>query len=103
MRGVASFHGLLNPPPGHTETRIPAKVAVFHGWDDPMAKPDSVVALGDELTRCKADWQVHAYGGAMHAFMMPQANDPASGIQYNEAAARRGWTSLQSFLAECLD
>jgi dienelactone hydrolase len=101
VRGVASFHGLLGAPKDIPETDVQAKVIVFHGWDDPMVPPEDVVTLGRELTRCKADWQVHAYGGAMHAFMAPFANDPAFGIQYNEKAARRAWTSLAPFLAEC--
>ncbi|EPX56278.1 dienelactone hydrolase family protein [Cystobacter fuscus DSM 2262] len=100
VRGVASFHGLLGRPDDLAETEIKAKVMVFHGWDDPMALPEDVVALGRELTRCKADWQVHAYGGTMHAFMAPFANDPASGILYSEKASRRAWTSLAPFLAE---
>ena len=29
---------------------IKAKVAAFHGWDDPMVPPEAVVALGKELT-----------------------------------------------------
>ena len=29
---------------------IKAKVIAFHGWDDPLAPPENVVALGQELT-----------------------------------------------------
>lgn len=100
VRGVASFHGVLTAPEGATPGDVRAKVIVFHGWDDPLAPPEDVVALGKELTASGADWQVHAYGGAMHAFMAPTANNPEAGIRYDETSARRAWASLGPFLAE---
>jgi dienelactone hydrolase len=102
VRGVASFHGLFTPPGNREGTPIKAKVIAFHGWDDPMAPPASVEALGAELTRAGADWQVHAYGRVMHGFTNPAANDPERGLQYNESADRRSWAALGDFLAECL-
>lgn len=101
IQGVASFHGLFKPP-GNTEGRkIAAKVVAYHGWDDPMVPPEDVVALGKELTKAKADWQIHAYGGTMHAFTHPEANDPAFGTVYNKTAADRSWKSFTNFLGEC--
>lgn len=101
IKGVASFHGLFTPPGNTKDKKIKAKVIAFHGYDDPMAKPDTVVALGDELTAAGADWQVHAYGGVMHAFTNPQMNDPGFGAVYDKRAAARSWESLKLFLAEC--
>jgi dienelactone hydrolase len=100
VRGVASFHGVLTPPEGAVPSEIGAKVIVFHGWDDPFAPPEDVVALGKELTEAGADWQLHAYGGTMHAFMAAAANSPESGILYNAVSAGRAWASLGPFLAE---
>jgi dienelactone hydrolase len=100
VAGVASFHGLLSPS-GLPREPIAAKVIVFHGWDDPMAPPAHVEALAAELTEAGADWQLHAYGNVMHGFTNPIAADPAAGIQYDEAAARRSWASLGQFLMEC--
>jgi dienelactone hydrolase len=102
VRGVASFHGLFTPPGNREGTPIRAKVVAFHGWDDPMAPPASVEALGTELTRAGADWQVHAYGGVMHGFTNPAANDPEHGLAYSESADRRSWAALEGFLAEVL-
>lgn len=101
IKGVASFHGLFSSPGNTKGRRIKAKVIAFHGWDDPMVKPDDVEALGAELTEAGADWQIHAYGGVMHAFTNPQANDPGFGTVYNERAADRSWESMKLFLAEC--
>jgi dienelactone hydrolase len=102
VKGVASFHGLFGPPGNTKGNKIKAKVIAFHGWDDPMVKPDDVKALGAELTEAGADWQIHAYGGVMHAFTNPDANDPAFGTVYNKRAADRSWESFKLFLAECL-
>lgn len=100
IRGVASFHGLFDPPGNTAGNRISAKVLCLHGYDDPMAKPETMVALAAELTAAGADWQIHAYGNTMHAFTRPDANDPARGIRYNSAAERRSWRALEDFLHE---
>jgi len=99
VAGVASFHGLLDPP-GIQPQPIKAKVLVFHGWDDPMAPPESVVALGNELTEAGADWQIHAYGHVAHGFTNPGMTGTIPGVRYNELAAERSWTSLINFLEE---
>lgn len=97
--GVVSFHGLLNAP-GNTIERIKTKVLALHGWDDPMATPDDVKALGEEMTKAKADWQLHGYGGVMHAFTNPAANDPDFGTVFNAQAEKRSWSSMRLFLNE---
>ncbi|MEA3015516.1 MAG: hypothetical protein QOI38_238 [Sphingomonadales bacterium] len=101
VAGVASFHGLLKPPP-LAASPIASRIIVFHGWDDPMVPPADVEALAKELAEAGADWQIHAYGGVMHGFTNPRAADPAAGILYDARAARRSWASLEPFLQECL-
>jgi dienelactone hydrolase len=99
VAGVASFHGLLDQPDLPPQP-IKAKVVVFHGWDDPMAPPEAVVAIGHELTQAGADWQIHAFGHVAHGFTNPGATGAIPGVLYNELAAERSWTSLISFLEE---
>ncbi|MBC7983058.1 MAG: dienelactone hydrolase family protein [Candidatus Obscuribacterales bacterium] len=101
IRGVASFHGLLKPT-GLPVKPITSKILVMHGYDDPMAPPDEVLALGKELTAAGADWQVHAYGRTVHAFTNPGARDAAMGTVYNANADRRSWHSLLNFFEEVL-
>lgn len=101
ISGAASFHGLFGAPGNTKGRKIKAKVIAFHGYDDPMVKPEDVVALGNELTEAGADWQIHAYGGVMHAFTNPQANDPGFGTVYNKRAADRAWKAMGDFLSEC--
>lgn len=100
VRGVASFHGLFNPPVNTAGTPITAKVLCLHGYADPMAQPQSMLDLADELTAAGADWQVHAYGDTVHSFTNPAADDKAAGTAYDPAADRRSWASLGNFLEE---
>jgi len=100
VRGVASFHGLFGRPGNTDGNNISARVLVLHGWEDPMATPDQVLGLAEELTSMGADWQIHAYGNTMHAFTNKAANDPEFGTVYDATADKRSWQSLQLFLAE---
>ncbi len=102
IAGVASFHGLFGAPGNTRGNRIACKVLAMHGWDDPMATPDQVVALAEELTGMGADWQLHAYGNTMHAFTHPSAADPGNGLKYDANADRRSWLALTNFLDETL-
>lgn len=102
VRGVVSFHGLFNAPGNTAGTQIKAKVLCLHGYDDPMATPDQLLELAQELSTAGADWQVHAYGNTLHAFTNPEANDPGFGAVYSAAADRRSTRALYNFLEEVL-
>ena len=99
IAGVASFHGLFDPP-GLPPHPIKARVIAFHGWDDPLAKPASVVALSEELTAAGCDWQILGLGGVGHGFTNPGATGAMPGIKFDEQAARRSWAGLDQFLGE---
>lgn len=101
--GVVSFHGVYDRPDYASVTPIRPKVLVCHGWDDPIGPPESVVALGRELTDGGADWQIHCYGNAGHAFTDIDRKEGPSvrpGVAYEERADRRSWQAAQDFLAE---
>ena len=103
LAGVISFHGLFEAPGNTAGNTIKARVLALHGWDDPLAPPDRVSALADEMTAMGADWQLHAYGNTMHAFTNPAANDSERGTVFNATADRRSWIALQNFLHELFD
>ena len=52
------------------------------------------------MTAASADWQLHSYGNAYHAFTSPDANDPDLGTQYNKEADTRSWQSMHNFFSE---
>lgn len=99
VAAAVAFHGLFDPPDWPIEP-ITAKVVAFHGWDDPMAPPEMVVALGRELTGAGADWQIHAYGQTRHGFTNPGAQGAVPGVLHNPIAAERSWTSFINLLEE---
>jgi dienelactone hydrolase len=103
LNGVVAFHGLLHNAPDLPNGAIQAKILALHGWDDPMATPEQVVAFANEMTNADADWQLHAYGNTMHAFTNPEANDPAFGTVYDEAADRRSWAAMRAFFEEVFE
>lgn len=100
VKGAVSLHGIFAPPGLGAQAKIKTRVLVLHGWEDPMAKPDSVLGLAKELTEAGADWQLHAYGHAMHAFTAEGANAPESGIKYDKNADRRSRIATDNFLKE---
>ena len=102
VAGVASFHGLFDPP-GLAPQPIRAKVAAYHGWDDPLVPPEAVVALAAELTAAGADWQIHAFGHVGHGFTNPGATGAMPGIKFDQTTARRAWAACDAFLAECFE
>ena len=99
--GVVSLHGLFGAPGNTAGTPISAKVLCLHGYDDPMAQPQSMLDLASELSAAGADWQVHAYGNTVHAFTNPEANNPEMGTAYSARADHRSRQALFNFLEEC--
>lgn len=102
LRGVVSIHGVLRPLEQAPNTRIPSKVLILHGHEDPWAPPQDLEAIQRELTLAGADWQTHTFGHAMHAFTVPHANDPAAGLLHDAAATARSWSLIAAFLQEAL-
>jgi dienelactone hydrolase len=100
LSAVVSFHGLLDAPPKALCKPISARVLALHGYRDPMATPEQLVAFGKEMVEANCDWQLHAYGTAVHAFTNPEANDPGFGTVYDERVAKRAFRSMRDFLGD---
>lgn len=100
VKGVVSFHGLLQAPENITQKTIIAKVLALHGFDDPMVTMDQVTAFGQEMTHAEVDWEFDIYGNAMHAFTNPQANDKGFGTVYEKHADARSWVRMKEFFKE---
>ena len=100
--GVVSFHGLLMDSE-ISEDGIKSKILVLHGERDPMVPLAMVDEFQKEMTEAGADWQLHSYGNAYHAFTNKEANDPNLGTQYNIDADRRSWKSMMNFFEEIFE
>jgi dienelactone hydrolase len=100
LRGVVGFHAALATPMPAQPGQVKAKVLVCHGADDPHVPPPEVQAFEDEMRKAGADWQLIAYGNAVHSFSNPGANDKEHGVCYNAEADRRSWQAMKDFFAE---
>ena len=101
LAAVVTFHGGLASPRPADAANIRAKVLVCHGAADPLVPPADVAAFEEAMGRTKVDWQLHAYGGAVHAFTNPDADNAGTpALGYNEAADRRSWAAMLGLLQE---
>ena len=101
--GVVSFHGGLDTPDPRHAAQIKGKILVLHGADDPHVPPEQAEAFQKEMREAGVDWQLVAYGGAVHAFTDPGAgDDPSRGAAYNASADRRSWKAMKNFFSEVL-
>lgn len=100
LDGVVSFHGALETPMPAKAGQVKAKVLACHGAADPFVPPPEVAAFEKEMTDAGVDWQLNAYGGAVHSFTNPQANNKSGGTAYDPAADRRSWEAMKAFFAE---
>jgi dienelactone hydrolase len=103
IAAVVTFHGALSSPMPGDAKNIKAKVLALHGADDPNVPPKEVAAFEEEMRQGGVDWQLIAYGGAVHSFTDWNAgNDNSKGAAYNERADRRSWEAMKQFFAEVL-
>lgn len=101
IKGVVSFHGGLDTPTPQDARNIKCKVLACHGADDPHVPLADVEAFEKEMRDAKVDWELVAYGNAVHAFTDWSAgNDNAKGVAYNEKADKRSWEAMKVFFSE---
>ncbi|WP_235298641.1 dienelactone hydrolase family protein [Portibacter marinus] len=102
LLGLVSFHGIFDAPPGLPELKINTPILLLHGWNDPLAKPEDVIQITEELTRKEAIWELNAYGHVGHAFTNPKASSPEDGMLYNAKADRNAWNRMLAFFDDAL-
>jgi dienelactone hydrolase len=101
LNGVVSFHGGLGSPAPEDAKNIKAKVLALHGADDPNVPPAEVAGFEKEMRDAKVDWQLVAYGNAVHSFTDKSAgNDNSKGAAYNEKADKRSWEAMKDLFTE---
>ncbi|MCG3172990.1 MAG: hypothetical protein GMKNLPBB_01162 [Myxococcota bacterium] len=101
LRGVASFHGLLDTPMPAPKGGVKAKVLALHGAVDPLAPQDQAMAFWNEMGAAGANWEFVAYGGTAHSFTQAaMGTDVSSGFAFNAQSDARSWARLMQFLRE---
>ncbi len=100
LDAVVSFHGNLDTPNPADAQAIDTGILVLHGADDPSVTQESVQAFVDEMQAVDdLDWQLVQFGGAVHSFTDPDANNPGRN-EYNEKVAKRAYAAMALFLAD---
>lgn len=100
VNGVVSFHGIYDAPQIEYSADFSASVLVLHGWDDPLASPQAVNTLAEELTHRNTDWQIIAFGHTGHAFTNPNVHNRDTGMFFQETSNCRAWLAMEGFLKE---
>ncbi|HTL71510.1 MAG TPA: dienelactone hydrolase family protein [Candidatus Eisenbacteria bacterium] len=101
LRGVVTFHGVLDPPVPGAARNIKAKIRLFHGAADPYVSPEAVRAFEDEMKAAGVDYRIVSYPGVAHSFTVPNNGAaPTKGMVYDEKADFDSWQKMQEFFAE---
>lgn len=99
LKGFVSFHGNLDTPNPNDAQNIKAPILVLHGADDPSVPDEQVAGFVAEMKAAKTDWQLVSYGGAVHSFTDPLANDPGRNA-YHPVVAARAFKAMDDLFAE---
>ncbi len=103
VKAVVSFHGGLSTPTPADAKNIKGKVLALHGADDPFVPAEEVLAFEKEMREAKVDWQLVAYGNAVHSFTDRSAgNENSKGAAYNAQADVRSWREMKMCFDEVL-
>ena len=98
VKGVVTFHGnLTTKEPG--ADKVKARILVLHGADDPFQPQANRETLEAELKAARVDYEIVAFGGAVHSFTDPTAHVPGK-AEYNPEVAKRAFAMMNAFFAE---
>lgn len=100
--GAASFHGLMSFFRAQSEEKAntKAKMLVLNGHQDSLVTEADAQEAKRYWTSLGMDFQFIDFSNTMHSFMLPSANNPDHGSQYNPQTAQRGYRYLANFLEE---
>jgi dienelactone hydrolase len=101
LKAVVGFHSGLSTVHPEDACNITGKVLALIGADDPMVNIEERRAFEEEMRAGGVDWQLVAYGGAVHSFTNPRASMvDIPGIAYNEETDRRSWQAMVDLFSE---
>jgi dienelactone hydrolase len=100
IAGVATFHGNLTTDDPALAKNIKAKVLAMNGADDSFTPESAILGFEKEMRDAKVDWQFINYGGAVHCFAIPTADNSVHGCQYDAKVAHRAFALMHSFFDE---
>ncbi|MDA8482996.1 dienelactone hydrolase family protein [Pseudomonas resinovorans] len=99
LKAAVSFHGALDTPDPADARNIRGAVLVLDGAQDPLVPREQLPAFAREMSEAGVDWQLLSYGGAVHSFTDPAANNPGTS-HYNAKVSRRAFAAMYTLLDE---
>jgi dienelactone hydrolase len=102
IAGVVGFHSGLATVAPQDAKNIKGKVLVCIGADDSSIPPDQRGAFEKEMREGRVDWQMNIYGGVVHSFTNPEADQRGhpERARYDAKADARSWAEMCAFFEE---
>jgi dienelactone hydrolase len=101
IRAAVSFHGALPIPTEEEAKKITTKILICHGAADSFIKEDTIQKMRGTYDSNKVDYQMIYYGGVLHSFTVPEAdNKGVKGLRYDATADRRSWAAMRALFDE---
>jgi dienelactone hydrolase len=104
LKGVASFHGVLDTEYPAKPWTVKARIISFSGDADPLIGPDKIAAFRKEMDAAGVKYRMVTYPGAKHAFTNPAADELGKKfklpIAYDAKADKDSWKQAAEFLRQ---
>ena len=100
IAGVATFHGNLTTDDPALAKNIKGMVLAMNGADDSFTPESAILGFEKEMRDAGVDWQFVNYGGAVHCFAIPTADNSVKGCNYDAKVAHRAFALMHSFFDE---
>eukprot|EP01024_Parvocaulis_polyphysoides_P071475 TRINITY_DN8912_c1_g1_i2.p1 TRINITY_DN8912_c1_g1~~TRINITY_DN8912_c1_g1_i2.p1 ORF type:complete len:278 (-),score=43.62 TRINITY_DN8912_c1_g1_i2:216-1049(-) len=106
LKGVVSYHGILDKYVPNEPTYFGARVLAFHGTKDPYIQPEMLTGFIQEMEERKVDCDLVQFVNCVHSFTRPDKQseqDLQIGQQYSETADKRSWEQTALFLQKIFE
>jgi dienelactone hydrolase len=100
IAGVATFHGNLATDDPAMAKHIKGMVLAMNGADDSFTPESAILGFEKEMRDAGVDWQFVNYGGAVHCFAIPTADNSVKGCNYDAKVAHRAFALMHGFFDE---
>ena len=102
ISGAVGFHSGLATVAPEDAKNIKGKVLVCIGADDPGIDPAQRAAFEAEMRAGSVDWQMNLYGGVVHSFTNPDADQVGQPyfIRYDAKSDARSLAEMLAFFDE---
>jgi dienelactone hydrolase len=101
VRCAVGFHPGLESPKGSPRGPIQAKVLMLIGDQDPLISQDHRLKFAEEMSGSGADWELHVFGDAGHAYTNPSVDGMGRrGFTYSASSDKRSWQMMLDVLDE---